>query len=454
MNNITNTTSSECGEVITKYSKIFDSWLDWSILNCNDTKLDRVLYYVYKKVLLNDCKILSVEKITASTQVYLEKGGSKKETKFGKALVTIGDTEHEIEYSYLYVPCIENEECKNKEPEIRVYDVYYYTDEVPFKGGPINYDIYYDVIQYDNNCRTIRNSFIKKGEWDVPPCCHDGSCDDASCSSACCNDHEVTSSIILSYDYESGDEIKTITASTNLKCLMTKDNEGEYCPSCKQITCSTSVFYYTSADEDGILGDTYYEVYDKDLQNFLWTKDNGSFSIPFDGGRIKVKFNFTAVTIHNDCSSSATFGNTEQIITVPPHECCDDEDCKEIDVINGEFYYLDNIKDYSNKVRYSYRQNIKPCEKNSQLKRDTIRKYYDPKPYPYYQTGMTSVDVRYEDYDNTYDENGNIISVQNIGSGMTNVMINFGDYPNTGATRIVSSITEWDISIYQNGENN
>ena len=268
---------------------------------------DIKLFTEYSAITVTTCDgdtaITNVEKIISSGHPLSESAMEEFEDELRDKACSATDRTISVSYTLSdIVPCLSGEAdstgtavcyvaeeepcCDNSATSIcyEISDISYTPSTAPFSGGTIRYT--YDYRKNTTvNCVTSISLGSNSGTWVIPP----STIDD-------CKRHQITTSITPS-ELSDFSICKSNVSAITLSIMQDKNPDNT---ACTEITCAEGVGYCI---DKASIKQFYYD-------NNNWIPITDNYIFPSYGGQLKVNWEYSAVTIYDDCSSAVTSGNT------------------------------------------------------------------------------------------------------------------------------------------------
>ena len=367
------TVEPDCESAMTTYcvTDSYNVWVSPYIVSKEEGGHDIKFYADYTVETKDACgNIVNRERITSSGCPISNSEGLSAKTDFETAIANkeCYDTDRNIPAACRLidiVPCLtsdrnkivsatcylqEEEHCCDNSGTTICYeigDITYTPSSVPFSGG----DVYYS---FDYKKKTTVNcvTTTKVGTYTSPRPWHiqrrrEGEADE-------CFRKQITSSITPSLD-----DFMTCANSSSTITLSIWQGKNTENPECEEVTCDESIGYcinYSSIKQYVYSSNgSWIPIGDKDAQ----------YEFLSYGGQLKVTWEYSAITVYNDCSSAITSGNTwEDIKQIPPCDECYNDGSSETAItqtIEYEFKKSSIICPNGNKFTITYKQEKSRC---------------------------------------------------------------------------------------------
>lgn len=325
------TVEPDCGSATTTscVTDNYNVWVSPYIITKEEGGHDIKFYAEYSVETKDACgNVINTERITSSGCPISDSEGLSAKTDFENAIINkrCSDTDRTISASCRLmdiVPCLtsdsaktvsatcylaEEEHCCENESGIcyEIGEVTYSPSSVPFSGGNVYYSFDYKK-KTTINCvtNTKIGTYTSPSPWFISG--------RTEGEEGQCQRKQVTSSITPNLD----DFVTCTNPSSTVNLSIW---QGKNTTACTEDTCDESIGY--CIDKSSIKQYVY-------TSNGIWEyKGNKDYQCNFltYGGQLKVTWEYSAITIYDDCSSAVTSGNTwEDIKQISPCDECYDE---------------------------------------------------------------------------------------------------------------------------------
>lgn len=381
--------------------------------------------------------VINVERVTSSGCPITDKEGFSAETEFKNAIAAIECTDTDRTVSAAcrlmdIVPCLtsdsaktvsatcyvaEEENCCENESGIcyEISEITYSPTSVPFSGGDVYYSFDYKK-KTTVNCVTSTKvgTYTSSKPWRISGRTV-GEQDQ-------CLRKQVTSSFTPSLDdFITCDRIPSSSITLSIW-------QGKNSSACTESSCTESIGYCIDKLTIRQSAYTINDVYESSGTS------TDKLEFPSYGGKLKVVWEYSAITIYDDCSSAVTSGNTW-------------EDVKTIDPYNGNDYFLSGDTRYDIIITAIKRiiQNYATLETVANLSAETI----DGKEYYVFKSSNNKYKIDYDEgfVINTVDSEDRY-EIFNDSCGESGVTVIL-DYEFKTPSKVCESGNTFQIQYYQ-----
>ena len=312
--------------------ELIDYWVNPYVVECNNNEWPNKtkLYYKYNKYTVDEttCEVIRNE-ISGSSDIDVSCDDVEELTRktITSAVTFDGIFSEEITYGYACKLC--EDEC-SQIPKIKIGSITYDKEYILCSGGSVGYSVIYTKVVADEDCNKTETMGMVSGN------CSFAACDSQDQTKPCCRDHYVTTQVTK--------QIEGQDVTFNLSILMKADFDGSCDADCN---CSQSVTttYKTAEQATRVL------VYYVDNNGIGSWVDNQYCKVPYQGGRIKILFDYTATTQNADCTITTTNGIQEYIMSITT-SCAEGAET----TVTKSFVYKTATEGCNNTVEYTYYQ--------------------------------------------------------------------------------------------------
>lgn len=415
----------------------YNVWVSPYVVTKEEGGYDIKFYVDYLVETRDGCgKVINVERVTSSGCPISDREGFSAKTDFKNAIAAIEctDTDRTVTAACRLmdiVPCLtsdsaktvsatcyvaEEENCCENESGVcyEISEITYSPTSVPFSGGDVYYSFDYKK-KTTVNCVTSTKVGTYTSSWRIS--------ERTVGEQDQCLRKQVTSSFTPTLDdFITCDRIPSSSITLSIW-------QGKNSSACTESSCTESIGYCIDKLTIRQSAYTINDVYESSGTS------TDKLEFPSYGGKLKVVWEYSAITIYDDCSSAVTSGNTW-------------EDVKTIDPYNGNDYFLSGNTRYDiiitaiKRLIQNYITNEKIADINTEIE--------SGKTVYYFTLGDNNYKIDYDEgfVKNTAEGSDEKYEIFNDSCGESGVTVIL-DYEFKTPSKVCESGNTFQIQYYQ-----